>query len=101
MGWLMDYLEKLSLVDYAASRVANQEADIQPMPRLRGRKKRKAMQAEQLRQRQEAAAKYEAEKLRREKEQAEKEAHDAFVHACLEDMRKVIYKENPPHRTEE
>lgn len=50
---------------------------------------------------QDAAAKYEAEKLRREKEQAEKEAHDAFVHACLEDMRKVIYKENPPHRTEE
>ena len=94
MGWLMDYLEKLSLIDYAASRLANQQADIQPMPHPHGRKKRKAMQAGQLRQRQEAAAKYEAEKLRREKVQAEKEAHDAFVHACLEDMRKMLYKKD-------
>ena len=73
MGWLTDYLEKLSLIDYAAKKMNPPQAPASFLWKPFSRKSREAYFAQQKARAKEAEERFTREKARREKMYAEQE----------------------------
>lgn len=94
MGWLTDYLEKLSLIDYAAKKMNPPQAPSAFLWKPFSRKSREAYFAQQKARAKEAEERFTREKARREKMYAEQEKLHEMRKKWLEDMEKVLYKGN-------
>ena len=94
MGWLTDYLEKLSLIDYAAKKMNPPQAPASFLWKPFSRKSREAYFAQQKARAKEAEERFTREKARREKMYAEQEKLHEMRKKWLEDMEKVLYKGN-------
>ena len=73
MGWLTDYLEKLSLIDYAAKKMNPPQTPSSFLWKPFSRKSREAYFAQQKARAKEAEERFTREKARREKMYAEQE----------------------------
>ena len=94
MGWLTDYLEKLSLIDYAAKKMNPPQTPSSFLWKPFSRKSRKAYFAQQKACAKEAEERFTREKARREKMYAEQEKLHEMRNKWLEDMEKISYKGN-------
>ena len=94
MGWLTDYLEKLSLIDYAAKKMNPPQAPASFLWKPFSRKSREAYFAQQKARAKEAEERFTREKARREKMYAEQEKLHEIRNKWLEDMEKISYKGN-------
>lgn len=94
MGWLTDYLEKLSLIDYAAKKMNPPQAPASFLWKPFSRKSREAYFAQQKARAKEIEERFAREKARREKMYAEQEKLHEMRKKWLEDMEKVLYKGN-------
>lgn len=94
MGWLTDYLEKLSLIDYAAKKMNPPQTPSSFLWKPFSRKSREAYFAQQKACAKEAEERFTREKARREKMYAEQEKLHEMRNKWLEDMEKISYKGN-------
>ena len=94
MGWLTDYLEKLSLIDYAAQKMNPPQTPFSFLWKPFSRKSREAYFAQQKACAKEAEERFTREKARREKMYAEQEKLHEMRNKWLEDMEKISYKGN-------
>ena len=94
MGWLTDYLEKLSLIDYAAKKMNPPQAPASFLWKPFSRKSREAYFAQQKARAKEDEERFTREKARREKMYAEQEKLHEMRNKWLEDMEKISYKGN-------
>ena len=94
MGWLTDYLEKLSLIDYAAKKMNPPQAPASFLWKPFSRKSREAYFAQQKARAKEAEERFTREKARQEKMYAEQEKLHEMRNKWLEDMEKISYKGN-------
>ena len=94
MGWLTDYLEKLSLIDYAAKKMNPPQAPASFLWKPFSRKSREAYFAQQKARAKEAEERFTREKARREKMYAEQEKLHEMRNKWLEDMEKISNKGN-------
>ena len=94
MGWLTDYLEKLSLIDYAAKKMNPPQTLSSFLWKPFSRKSREAYFAQQKACAKEAEERFTREKARREKMYAEQEKLHEMRNKWLEDMEKISYKGN-------
>lgn len=94
MGWLTDYLEKLSLIDYAAKKMNPPQTPSSFLWKPFSRKSREAYFAQQKARAKEAEERFTREKARREKMYAEQEKLHEMRKKWLEDMEKILYKGN-------
>ena len=94
MGWLTDYLEKLSLIDYAAKKMNPPQPPSSFLWKPFSRKSREAYFAQQKARAKEAEERFTREKARREKMYAEQEKLHEMRNKWLEDMEKISYKGN-------
>ena len=94
MGWLTDYIEKLSLVDYATEKLNPAQKSSPFLWKPFSRKSREAYFAQQKARAKEAEERFTREKARREKMYAEQEKLHEMRNKWLEDMEKISYKGN-------
>ena len=94
MGWLTDYLEKLSLIDYAAKKMNPPQTPSSFLWKPFSRKSREAYFAQQKACAKEAEERFTREKAWREKMYAEQEKLHEMRNKWLEDMEKISYKGN-------
>ena len=94
MGWLTDYLEKLSLIDYAAKKMNPPQTPSSFLWKPFSRKSREAYFAQQKARAKEAEERFTREKARREKMYAVQEKLHEMRNKWLEDMEKISYKGN-------
>ena len=99
MGWLTDYLEKLSLIDHAASKMN----PVQKPPSFAwkpfSRKEREACLAEREAQTKQAEERFAREKAQREEMYAEQCRLHAERKEWADEMRKILEQDdrNEPH----
>ena len=92
MGWLTDYLEKLSLIDYAAKKMNPPQTPSSFLWKPFSRKSREAYFAQQKACAKEVEERFAWEKARREKMYAEQEKLHEMRKKWIEDMEKILYK---------
>ena len=94
MGWLTDYIEKLSLVDYATEKLSPAQKSSPFLWKPFSRKSREAYFAEQRARVKEAEERFAREKARREKMYAEQEKLHAMRKKWAEDILETLRKED-------
>ena len=94
MGWFTDYLEKLSLIDYAANRINPPEKPSPFLWKPFSRRSREAYFAEQRERAKEAEERFAREKARREKMYAEQERLHAMRKKWADDMQEILKGED-------
>ena len=82
MGWFTDYLEKLSLIDYAANKMSPAQKPSPFLWKPFSRRSREAYFAEQRARAKEAEDRFARERARREKVYAEQERLHAIRMRC-------------------
>lgn len=94
MGWFTDYIEKLSLIDYAANKMDPPQKSSPFLWKPFSRKSREAYFAEQRERAKEAEERFARERARREKMYAEQERLHAMRKKWAEDMLETLRKED-------
>ena len=92
MGWLTDYIEKLSLVDYATEKLNPAQKSSPFLWKPFSRKSREAYFAEQRARAKEAEERFAREKARREKMYAEQEKLHAMRKKWADEMQDILRK---------
>lgn len=90
MGWVTDYLEKLSLIDYAANKINPPQKSSPFLWKPFSRKSREAYFAQQEARSRETQERYAQEKARREKMYAEQEKLHAMRKKWADEMQKIL-----------
>ena len=101
MGWVTDYLEKLSLIDYATNKSNPAQKPSPFLWKPFSRRSREAYFAEQRARSKEAEERYAREKARREKMYAEQERLHAMRKKWADEMRKILNGESDGSKEEE
>lgn len=101
MGWVTDYLEKLSLIDYAASKMNPAQKPSPFLWKPFSRRSREAYFAEQRARAKEAEERFAREKAQREKMYAEQERLHAMRKKWADEMRKILNGESDGSKEEE
>ena len=101
MGWLTDYLEKLSLIDYAAKKMNPPQPPSSFLWKPFSRRSREAYFAEQRARSKEAEERYAREKARREKMYAEQDRLHAMRKKWADEMRSIMDKGNDAAKEKE
>ena len=101
MGWLTDYIEKLSLVDYAANKMFPPQKPSLFLWKPFSRKSREAYFAEQRERAKEAEERFAREKARREKMYAEQEELHAMRKKWANEMRETLKGDDRDENHEE
>ena len=96
MGWFTDYLEKLSLIDYAANKMSPAQKPSPFLWKPFSRRSREAYFAEQR-----ARAKEAEERARREKMYAEQERLHAMRKKWADEMREILNGESDGSKEKE
>lgn len=94
MGWLTDYIEKLSLVDYATEKLNPAQKSSPFLWKPFSRKSREAYFAEQRARAREAEERFAREKARREKMYAEQEKLHAMRKKWADEMQEILKGED-------
>lgn len=92
MGWFVDYLERLSLVDYAASKSKPSQKPSPFLWKPFSRKAREAYFAQQEARSREAEERFAREKARREKMYAEQDRLHAMRQKWADEMREILHE---------
>ena len=101
MGWVTDYLEKLSLIDYATNKSNPAQKPSPFLWKPFSRRSREAYFAEQRARAKEAEERFARERARREKMYAEQERLHAMRKKWADDMRKILNGESDGSKEEE
>ena len=94
MGWLTDYIEKLSLIDYAANKMNPAQKSSPFLWKPFSRKSREAYFAQQEARSKEPQKRYAREKARREKMSAEQERLHAMRKKWADEMQEILKGED-------
>lgn len=94
MGWLTDYIEKLSLVDYATEKLNPAQKSSPFLWKPFSRKSREAYFAEQKARAREAEERFAREKARREKMYAEQKKLHAMRKKWADEMQEILKGED-------
>lgn len=94
MGWLTDYIEKLSLVDYATEKLNPAQKSSPFLWKPFSRKSREVYFAEQRARAKEAEERFAREKARREKMYAEQEKLHAMRKKWADEMQEILRKDD-------
>ena len=101
MGWFTDYLEKLSLIDYAANKMSPAQKPSPFLWKPFSRRSREAYFAEQRARAKEAEERFARERARREKMYAEQERLHAMRKKWADEMREILNGESDGSKEEE
>ena len=101
MGWLTDYLEKLSLIDYAAKKMNPPQTPSSFLWKPFSRRSREAYFAEQRARAKEAEERFARERARREKMYAEQERLHAMRKKWADEMREILNGESDGSKEKE
>lgn len=101
MGWITDYLEKLSLIDYAANKMNHSQKPSPFLWKPFSRKSREAYFAEQRARAKETEERFAREKARREKMYAEQERLHAMRKKWADEMQEILHKEDSTDESHE
>lgn len=94
MGWFTDYIEKLSLIDYAANKMDPPQKSSPFLWKPFSRKSREAYFAEQRERAKEAEERFARKKARREKMYAEQEKLHAMRKKWADEMQGILKGED-------
>lgn len=101
MGWVTDYLEKLSLIDYATNKSNPAQKPSPFLWKPFSRRSREAYFAEQRARAKEAEERFARERARREKMYAEQKRLHAMRKKWADEMRKILNGESDGSKEEE
>ena len=101
MGWFTDYLEKLSLIDYAANKMSPAQKQTPFLWKPLSRRSREAYFAEQRARAKEAEERFARERARREKMYAEQERLHAMRKKWADEMREILNGESDGSKEKE
>lgn len=101
MGWVTDYLEKLSLIDYATNKSNPAQKPSPFLWKPFSRRSREAYFAQQEARSKETQERYAREKARREKMYAEQERLHAMRKKWADEMQSIMDKGNDAAKEKE